>query len=135
MKRPLITLSLLLPVSVFAQNYPGMGGAGMNQADMQEMMKNAQEMQVCMQGVDQSKLQQLEQQARQVETEVKALCNSGERDTAQNEAVSFAREMLDNPDIQKVMKCGEQMRGMMPQMPFMDQASNTDPSSSHVCDQ
>ena len=130
MKQLLITLSLLLPVTVFAQNYPGMG-----EGDMQNMMLQMQKMQACMQGVDQSKLQQLEQQARQVETEVKALCNSGERDNAQHEAVSFAREMLDNPDIQKVMKCGEQMRGMMPQMPFMDQASNTDPSSNHVCDQ
>lgn len=135
MKLSITMLSLLLPVMALAQNYPGMGGGSMNQADMQNMMQKAQEMQACMQGVDQSKLQQLEQQARQVETEVKALCNSGKRDDAQNEAVSFAREMLDNPDIQKVMKCGEQMRGMVPQMPFMDHASNTDPSSSHVCDQ
>jgi len=120
---------------VFAQNYPGMGGADINQMDTQNMMKQAQEMQVCMQSVDQSKLQQLEQQARQVESDVKALCNSGERDDAQDEAVSFAREMLDNPDIQKVMECGELMRGMMPPMPYMEQANNTDPSTGHVCDQ
>ena len=43
--------------------------------------------------------------------------------------------MLDNPDIQKLMKCGEQMRDMMPQMPFMDQANDDAGSVTHVCDQ
>lgn len=135
MKPAITILSLLLPVTVVAQNYPGMGAGSMNQGDMMNMMQKAQQMQACMQGLDQSKLQQLEQQARQVETEVKTLCNSGQRDDAQQEASSFAREMLDNPDIQKIMKCGEELHGMLPQMPYMDQANNTDPSGSHVCDQ
>ena len=135
MKPAITILSLLLPVTVLAQNYPGTGGGGMNQGDMTNMMQKAQQMQACMQGLDQSRLQQLEQQARQVETEVKALCSSGQRDDAQKEAGSFAREMLDNPDIQKIMKCGEHMRGMLPQMPYMNQADNTDPSGNHVCDQ
>jgi hypothetical protein len=135
MKPSAAILSLLLPVTALAQNYPGMGGGGMSQSDMQNMMQRAQEMQTCMQGIDQSQLQQLEQQARQVETEVKSLCSSGQRDDAQSEAVAFAREMLDNPDIQKLMKCGEQMSDMIPKMPFMDQANGTDASSNHVCDQ
>ena len=134
MKFPVTTLTLILSSTAFAQNYPGMGGGNMNQMDMQQMMQRAQEMQACMQGVDPSKLQQLEQQARQLESEVKALCSSGKRDEAQDEAIAFSREMLDNPDIQTMMKCGEQMRGMMPDMPYMDQASTTDPSSNHVCD-
>jgi len=134
MKLPTIILPLLLPVIAMAQNYPGMGG-GMSESDMQNMMQHAQQMQTCMQGIDQSKLQQLETQARQTEAEVKSLCSSGQRDDAQDEAMTFAREMLDNPDIQKLMKCGEQMRGMMPQMPFMDQANDEDNSAGHVCDQ
>lgn len=134
MKRLIFIPSLLLPAIVFAQNYPGMGGGNMNQMDMQQMMQKAQEMQACMQGVDPSKLEQLEQQARQVESEVKALCSKGKRDDAQNEATAFATEMLGNPDIQTIMKCGEQMRGMMPEMPYLDQANNTDPSGNHVCD-
>ena len=133
MKPSITILLLLLPVSVFAQNYPGAGG--MSQADMQNMMEKAQEMQLCMQGVDQSKLQQLEPQARQLEAEIKALCSSGKRDEAQDKAISFAREMRDDPDIQKIRECSEHMSGMMPQMPFMDQADDTDSSSSHVCDQ
>jgi hypothetical protein len=135
MKLSITILLLLLPVSVFAQNYPGAGAGGMSQTDMQNMMEKAQEMQLCMQGLDQSKLQQLEPQARQFEAEIKALCSSGKRDEAQDEAISFAREMRDDPDIQKIRECSEHMSGMLPQMPFMDQADNTDSSSSHVCDQ
>ena len=135
MKLPITMLSLLLPVTALAQNYPGMGGGSMSQADMQNMMQKAQEMQACMQGVDQSRLQQLEQQARQLETEVKALCDSGERDAAQQQAITFARDMHNNPDIQKIMKCGEQMRDMMPPIPYLDQASESGDSASHVCDQ
>ena len=134
MKLSTTILTLLLPVTAMAQNFPGMG-AGMSEADMQNMMQHAQQMQTCMQGIDQSKLQQLETQAHQVEAEVKSLCDSGQRDDAQNEAMTFAREMLDNPDIQKLMKCGEQMRNMMPQMPFMDQVNDEADSVNHVCDQ
>ena len=56
MKLSTAVLSLLLPVTALAQNYPGMGGGGMSQGDMQNMMQRAHEMQTCMQGIDQSKI-------------------------------------------------------------------------------
>ncbi|MDX2456272.1 MAG: hypothetical protein QNL87_02070 [Gammaproteobacteria bacterium] len=128
-------LALLLPVTAIAQNYPGMGGSGMSESDMQNMMLQAQKMQSCMEGVDQSRLQAFEQRASKVEAEVKSLCGSGKRDDAQQEAIAFGREATSNPDIQKMIKCTEGMSNMMPKVPYMDQASASDTSVKHVCDQ
>jgi len=127
-------LALLLPLTAIAQNYPGMGGSGMSESDMQNMMQQAQKMQTCMQGIDQSRLQAFEQQAGKVEAEVTSLCGSGKRADAQQKAIAFAQEMSSNPDIRKIMECGKMMNGMMPKMPFTDQAGGADTSVKHVCD-
>lgn len=125
-------LALLLPVTASAQNYPGMGG--MSESDMQNMMQQAQKMQTCMQGIDQTRVKAFEQQASTVEARVKSLCADGKRDDAQQEAVTFAREMSSDPDIQKIMECGKMMSGMLPPMPFIEQASGKNESAGHVCD-
>jgi hypothetical protein len=125
--------ALLLPVTASAQNYPGMGG--MSESDMQNMMQRAQQMQTCMQGIDQSRLQEFEQRASAVQAEVKSMCARGNRDDAQQEAISFAQEAAGNPDIRKMVECTAGMSNMMPKIPFTDQASTTDTSAGHVCDQ
>jgi hypothetical protein len=130
MKIPAGIVLLLLPVMTIAQNYPGMG-----EGDTQNMMLQMQKMQTCMQGVDQSQLQAFEQRASKIEAEVKSLCASGKRDDAQQKAMAFGQEVVGNPDIQKMMKCGEMMSSVMPKMPFMDQANDPGKSVKHVCDQ
>ena len=123
MKRSAVILLLLTPTLAIAQNYPGM-----NEADMQKL----QEMQSCMEKVDQSKLKALEQRQYQFDAEVKSLCDSGKRDEAQKKAVSYAKEMMNNPAIQAISKCGEIAKGMMPEMPFMNLDKET--SDQHICD-
>jgi hypothetical protein len=130
MKISTTILALLLPATTIAQNYQGM-----SEQDMQNMMQQMQEMQTCMQDIDQSRMEEFEQRATKIEAEVKSLCASGKRDAAQREAMAFAQEISSDPDIQKMRKCGEKMKDMMPRMPYMDQASGPDTSSSHVCDQ
>ncbi len=133
MKIAAIILLLLIPTVSAAQNYQGM-----NKGDMQKMMQQMQKMQSCMQNVDQAKLKELEQRSNQLEAEVKSLCANGKRDKAQDKAISFGMKMMNDPEMQKMRKCGEMMKGMMPTMPamptmpFMDQ--DKDLSSNHVCD-
>lgn len=123
-------LSLLLPVMAVAQNYDGT-----SEDDRQNMMQQMQKMQVCMQDVDQSRIQELEQSARRVEAEVKSLCGSGKRDDAQQKAVAFAQETAGDPDIKKMVECTNMMSSVMPETPLRDQASEDDNSAKHVCDQ
>lgn len=127
MKISVSILLLLIPIVTFAQNYQGM-----NEGDMQKIRQQMQKMQSCMQNVDQAKLKVLEQRSNQFGAEVKSLCASGKRDEAQKKAISFGKEMANDPSMQAMRKCGEMAKGMMPKMPFMDQ--DKDLSSYHVCD-
>ena len=127
MKISAIILLLLMPIVTFAQNYQGM-----SEDDMQKMTQQMQKMETCMQNVDQAKLKVLEQRSYQFEAEVRSLCDSGKREEAQAKAISFGKEIANDPTMQAMRKCSEMMKGMMPKMPFMDQ--HKDPSNHHVCD-
>jgi hypothetical protein len=130
MKRLLIVTAVLLPATAIAQGYPGM-----SEADMQRMMQGMQEAQACMQGMDQARLDALSQRAEQVESEVKALCAKGERDAAEKKGLAFAMEVNADPEVQKMRNCSENMRGMMPPMPFMAQTDSPDTKDRHICDE
>jgi len=127
MKISAIILLLLIPIVTFAQNYQGM-----SEEDMQKMTQQMQKMETCMQNVDQAKLKVLEQRSYQFDAEVRSLCDSGKREEAQAKAISFGKEIANDPTMQAMRKCSEMMEGMMPKMPFMDQQK--DFSSHHVCD-
>jgi len=118
---------LLIPTAAFAQNYQGM-----SEEDMQKMMQPMLMMQSCMKDVDQTGMKALEKRSNQLEAEVKSLCASGKREEAQAKAISFGKEMMEDPAMQTMRKCGEMMEGMMPKTPFMDQ--HEDRSDGHVCD-
>jgi hypothetical protein len=119
-------LFILLPVTAIAQNYQGM-----SERDMENMM---QQMQTCMQSIDQSRMEEFEQRSNEIDAKVKSLCASGKRREAQQEATVYGRELASDPDIQKMTKCSQMMRGMMPEMPYMNQADVPDTSVRHVCD-
>ena len=122
-----IAVCCLIPVVVFAQN-----PMGMNQQDMEKMMQQMQKAQACMEKVDKSVFEGLEQKQKQFEAEMKSLCSNGKRGQAQDKAIAYAKDMMSNPSIKQMRKCGEMMQGMMQKMPFIEQ--DTDYSSQHVCD-
>ncbi len=128
MKKLAITFALLLSTSAFAQNYPNM-----NQADMENVMQQMQRMQQCMESVDQNELKKLEHVGREMESTIKSLCAKGKRDQAQKEALGFAKEMSKNSAIQSMRKCAKIVEGMMPKNPLMmDDVESY--KNSHVCD-
>ena len=120
-------LLLLMPMVAVAQNYQGM-----SKEDMQKMTEQMQKMESCMQNVDQAQLKVIEQRSNQLEKEVQSLCASGKRDEAEEKTILFGKEIANDPEIQTMRKCGEMMKGMMPNMPYMEQSK--DRSSRHVCD-
>lgn len=127
MKILAITLLILMPVVIFAQNYQDM-----SEEEIQKMMQQMQDMGSCMQNVDQAKLKVIEQRSKQFEAEAKSLCANGKREEAQAKAISFGKEIAKDPTMQAMSKCSEMMEGNMPDMPFMDQ--HKDSSNHHVCD-
>jgi Ni,Fe-hydrogenase I large subunit len=124
MKKLTLLILLFLPLSTFAQQ-------NFNQANMQQMMQQAEKMQECMKNIDQSALQSISERAQLMEKEVQSLCNAGKRDTAMQRALKFANEIQGNKEMIKIGKCGEMMQGIVPemQMPTIEEMKK-----HHICD-
>ena len=131
MKKLVISLLCLAPITSFAQN-----PMGMSEADMQKMMQQVQKAQDCMEKIDQTKLDALEKKADQFETEMKSLCANGKRDEAQEKAMVYMKEIVNSSVVREAKRCGEMMKGamqgMMQDMPLVDQ--DKDFTRQHVCD-
>lgn len=130
MKGLTAALLLILPVIASAQNYQNM-----SEADMQKMMQQMQQAQACMAGVDQAELKKFEQRANQMEASVNALCASGKRDEAQQEAIAFGSEVASTPTLQKMQECSKMMEGAMPGMPTPHDYADSEGDNKHICDQ
>lgn len=130
MKVFLSILFVLLPVVAAAQNYQGM-----SEADVQNMMQQMQQVQECMDKVDQTELEAIEQRSEEFEAEVKSLCEQGKRDEAQEKAVAWGKEMMDNPTLTQMRKCGEIAQGMVPPGQQQPEEYDFDFSKRHVCDE
>ncbi len=126
MKVLAVVMFVLLPVCAVAQNFQNM-----NEEDMQKMMMQAQKVQACMEKIDQADLKAIEQRSNKFDAEIKALCAQGKRDKAQKKAIAFGREMAKNPVLLEMKRCGELMRGVMPDMPMVEEYEESD---THVCD-
>ena len=56
---------------------------------------------------------------------------------AQKKAIAFSKEMMKNPALVQMKKCGEMTKGLVPEgsMPQMEEEDfGFDPSKGHVCD-
>ncbi len=132
MNNRLFLIALLLPVAAIAQDYQGM-----SQQDMQKMMQGMQQMQSCMQNINQAELQALGGRAEAMQREIKTLCQKGQRDQAQGRAMSFAMEVQQNHSMQQLSRCGEKMAGMLQASPFLEQlkqAAVANAANQHICD-
>lgn len=127
MKSPAVCLAALLPLAAAAQTYQGM-----SEAEMKKMMQQAQQMQACMAQVDRAEVDALKTRSDRISKELKALCAQGKRDAAQRKAMAYGKEMAGDPTVQTMRRCGELMKGAMPQMPYTGHAKTDD--KGHVCD-
>jgi hypothetical protein len=101
---------------------------------MQQMMQGMTAMKNCMANIDQSEMQKYQAKAMAIQDELKALCDSGNRDEAMSKAMKFGKESMENPALQVMQKCGQGMQGMMPQIPSQTTPGNSNDKPSHVCD-
>ena len=109
---------------------------GFSEADMQNMMQVMQKMQECMAKVDQAALDELDQKSKEIDAELKTLCEKGKRDKAQKKAIAYSKEMLKNPALKQMRECGEMVKGMVPEgtMPSMAEDFDYSEDKGHVCD-
>lgn len=129
MKVVVIVLFLMVPVVATAQNQSINGG------DMGKMMQLVQEMQQCMEKVDQAELKELEKQSEKLGEELETLCKNGERKKAQKEAVAYGKKLMKNPALVQMKKCGEITKGLLPANSTPSFEDEYDFSDRHVCDE
>jgi hypothetical protein len=129
MKKLCFVLLLFSPAIVTAQQ--------MNQQDMQNMMAQLQEVQTCMQTIDQNELNSLQEDSKKFEAEVKGLCKDGKRDQAQDRALAYSKVVLNSPAMATMRECTEKMSGAMKQMmpDLSPEKIAKDFSDRHVCDE
>jgi len=127
MKLQLSMAALLIPLAASGQQLQGM-----SEEQMQSAMEQMQKAQSCMQNIDQTELQALEQRSHEFQAEVKSLCASGKRDEAQRKAIAYGQEVSQSNAIQTIRECGELMKGMVAQMPMTE--LDRDFSNEHICD-
>ena len=129
MKRLSAVLLLSLPALAFAQQ--------MSQQDMQNMMAQVQEVQACMQTIDQNELNSLQEESKKFEAEVKSLCTNGKRGEAQDKAMAYSKEVINSAAMATMRKCTENLsgalKGMMPDL--SPEKIAKDFSDKHVCDE
>lgn len=124
--RHIIYILILFPAVAFAQSHQGIP-SNMN-IDMEKMQK----VMACMQNIDRSVLEGLEEEGKKMEAEVGALCRSGNRDEAQDKAMAYGKEMMNKPELKKIRECGKLAAGMLPKMPF--DTFEEEGKQTHVCD-
>ncbi len=105
---------------------------GMDPAQMQLMMENAQKMQACMSEVDQSAMEAMASDAQALQQKVKALCAAGKREQAMSDAINYAKQVKASPEMQKMQACSKYMEGMMPKIPLLDSPAT---GGQHICDE
>mgnify|MGYP000597071304 CR=1 FL=1 len=129
MRTYLTLIFLLLPATLFAQNY-----GSMNNKDMQGMMQVMQEVQKCMANIDQTKLNELQARSEKVTQEINALCAQGKRDKAQKRAMAFGKKIASDPTMQQMRKCGEMAQGALPMEGMVETYDEKEYANRHVCD-
>lgn len=130
MKTTIMLVMLSLPVAALAQN-----PQSMNQGNMQNMMQVMQKVQECMASIDQAKLQDLQVKSEKLSKDIKSLCSKGQRDKAQNMAISYGRKMASDPTLKQMQKCGEMAQGALPMMGNVKTYDEKEYASRHVCDE
>ncbi len=130
MKGAVILIALLLPVSALAQT-----PQTMNQGNMQDMMQVMQKVQECMASIDQAKLQELQVKSEKMTKDIERLCSQGQRDKAQNMAISYGRKMASDPTLKQMQKCGEMAQGALPMMGEVNTYDEEKYAGTHVCDE
>ena len=130
MKTAFILVVLLAPAGALAQN-PG----AMNQGNMQNMMQVMQQVQECMAGIDEAKLQELQVKSEKMSREIDSLCSQGQRDKSQKTAITFGREIASDPTLKQMQKCGEMAQGALPMMGEVKTYDEKEYAGKHVCDE
>ena len=97
------------------------------------VMQQAQKIQACMAKIDQAEAEKLRMEAEAQATEIRALCASGERASAQSQAVAFGKQLAEEPVVIEAKACAGISGLTIPQASWA-QLEDSETAQPHVCD-
>lgn len=104
------------------------------EAMMQDMMKNAQQMQSCIEKAGgQEALEELQSLHDAHQQQISAMCDKGRRDKAQAYAQDASQELLKDTRVSQLRECSRTALQNMPQLSKLADTGGIDPNK-HVCD-
>lgn len=129
MKRFFNTLIFTLAISSSVQAANMSSMEGMN---MQQMMAQMQKMQQCLLKVDEAELRHYESRVSKLEVELRALCQAGDREQAQEKAIAFGKEITSSKAFKTIESCTKDMQinAFMPKVPDFDNLGDR-----HICNE
>ena len=86
---------------------------GLKAQGMQAMMGNMQKIQTCMSSIDKNELMSLGEQAKKVKESIKTHCASGNKEKAEQEALSFATTLQSSKAAHQAQDCLKDIPDMM----------------------
>ncbi len=135
MKRLILLLILALPSTLLAQDMSEeMQQALEMQQSMQQNMQQFVQMAGCMKEIDQTRLQEYQQQSIALATKLEALCSSGKRDEAERTILEYQKKLANDPVLKAINTCMEKVEGDA----FMDESEDedmADDGNTHICDE
>lgn len=137
----LASIALASPGVVSAQQPQGMPSEEMmkrlqDPEAMQRMVAQMDEMQKCMEKIDQKELDALQKRAESASKEIEALCKAGKKDRALARAMELADEMRSDATVKQVRECTKDVEDIMQSMPMGAVPGVTDdsePNANELC--
>ena len=103
----------------------------------EQMMQNMMQMQRCIsETVDMRYLEDMAANGEKMAKHIKQLCESDQRQQAQDSAITYAKDMQSNPNFQAMKKCTAQMGNAFPGAQALQEEFDIDSlKENHVCDE
>ncbi len=103
----------------------------------EQMMQSMMQMQRCIsETVDMRYLEDMAANGEKMAKHIKQLCESDQRQQAQDSAMTYAKDMQSNPNFQAMKKCTAQMGNAFPGAQALQEEFDIDSlKENHVCDE
>ncbi len=121
----LFILLALLPTAVLAQD----SSQDIQPPDLQQFAQMAS----CMQDIDQTRLQEYQQQSIALAAKLDALCTSGKRKEAEQALLDYHQKLANDPVLKAINACMEKVEGDS----FNSEGAEDsgEEGSTHICDE
>lgn len=130
-RKSLIAAAFIISLPAIAQNT---GRTHLDKAQLQQLMQQAKQVQSCIANIDQKLMEEFKRKTKETDEEIKALCAAGKRSAAATRAKKFSEEMANSKVMRETQKCSASMLKSLPSFADPKDHGGGIQKSGHICD-